>query len=493
MTPTPMPLKTLLAGLCEVSRDADRPIAALSLDSRTVLPGSLFMALPGSQQDGRRFIADAVARGAAAVLSASGPPGHLGQVPILPCPSLRELVGPIADRFYGSPSRSLSIIGVTGTNGKTTTTHLIAHALSTVSPCALIGTLGNGFPGALLPAERTTPDAIALHRWLNRFRAEGARSVALEVSSHALDQGRVGGVRFAGAVFTNLTRDHLDYHGDMHRYGEAKALLFKVPDLQFAVLNSDDPFSAVLKEKVQSGVRCWFYGSQGDVRIDDVKASPAGLTIEFATCAGRATLKSALLGYFNVHNLAAALTALLALGWHIEDALRVLGDVTPIPGRMEMFSVRATQPLVVVDYAHTPDALEKALAGARAHAHAEGRVICVFGCGGDRDRGKRELMGACASRFADYLILTHDNPRHEDPERIIADILRGVPEEARSHLAVVGDRKAAITLALQTANCGDVVVVAGKGHEEYQQFGDRCVPYSDRQTVRRLLEVACSP
>ncbi len=491
MTPTPMPLKTLLAGLCEVSRDADRPIAALSLDSRTVLPGSLFMALLGSKQDGRRFIADAVARGAVAVLSASDAPGYLGQVPVLSCPSLREMVGPIADRFYGSPSRSLSIIGVTGTNGKTTTTHLIAHALSTVSPCALIGTLGNGFPGALLPAERTTPDAIALHRWLNRFRAEGARSVALEVSSHALDQGRVGGVRFAGAVFTNLTRDHLDYHGDMHRYGEAKALLFKVPDLQFAVLNADDPFSAVLKERVQSGVRCWFYGSRGEVRIDDVKASPAGLEIEFATCAGRATLQSALLGYFNVHNLAAALTALLALEWRLEDALRVLGDVAPIPGRMERFSARATQPLVVVDYAHTPDALEKALAGARAHA--EGRVICVFGCGGDRDRGKRELMGACASRFADFLIVTHDNPRHEDPDRIIADILRGVPEEARSHLEVVGDRKAAIALALQMASCGDVVVVAGKGHEDYQQFGDRCVPYSDRQTVRRLLEAACSP
>ena len=491
MTQSLVTLKTLLAGFCEVGRDADRPITALSLDSRTVLPGSLFMAIPGSKQDGRRFIADAVARGAAAVLSASDAPGHLGQVPVLSCPSLRELVGPIADRFYGSPSRALSIIGVTGTNGKTTTTHLIAHALNTVNPCALIGTLGNGFPGALLPAERTTPDAIALHRWLNRFRTEGARSVALEVSSHALDQGRVGGVRFAGAVFTNLTRDHLDYHGDMHRYGEAKALLFKVPDLQFAVLNADDPFSAVLKGRVQSGVRCWFYGSRGEVRIDDVKASPAGLTIEFATCEGRATLKSALLGHFNVYNLAAALTALLALGWRIEDALRVLGEVAPIPGRMERFSVHTSQPLVVVDYAHTPDALEKALAGARAHA--ERRVICVFGCGGDRDRGKRELMGACASRCADYLILTHDNPRHEDPDRIIADILRGVPEEARSRLKVVGDRRAAIALALQSAERGDVVVIAGKGHEEYQQFGDRCVPYSDRQTVRRLLEVACSP
>ncbi len=491
MTHSPLMLKTLLAGLCEVSRDIDRPITALSLDSRTVMPGSLFMALPGSKQDGRRFIADAVARGAVAVLSASDAPGRLGQVPILSCPSLRELVGPIADRFYGSPSQGLSIIGVTGTNGKTTTTHLIAHALNTQSPCALIGTLGNGFPGALLPAERTTPDAIALHRWLDRFRREGARSVALEVSSHALDQGRVGGVQFAGAVFTNLTRDHLDYHGDMHRYGEAKALLFKVSNLPFVVLNADDPFSTVLKDRVQSGTRCWFYGSCGDVRIEDVRASPSGLTIDFATLEGRATLKSSLLGYFNVHNLAAALTTLLALEWRLDHALRVLGEVAPIPGRMERFSVHSTQPLVVVDYAHTPDALEKVLVGARAHA--QGRVICVFGCGGDRDRGKRELMGTCASCFADYLILTHDNPRHEDPDQIIADILRGVPEEAQARLKVVGDRKAAIVLALQSAGPRDVVVVAGKGHEEYQQFGDRCVPYSDRQTVRRLLEVACSP
>lgn len=491
MTHSPVTLKTLLAGFCEVSRDADRPITALSLDSRTVLPGSLFMALPGSQQDGRRFIADAVARGAAAILSTSETPGHLGQVPVLSCPSLRALVGPIADRFYGSPSQALAVIGITGTNGKTTTAHLIAHALNTQGRCALIGTLGNGFPGALLPADRTTPDAVALHRWLNRFRKEGAQSVALEVSSHALDQGRVGGVRFAGAVFTNLTRDHLDYHGDMHHYGEAKALLFQVPDLPFAVLNADDPFSAVLKDRLQSGVRCWLYGSRGDVRIEDAKADPTGLTIEFTTPVGRAALRSALLGYFNVHNLAAALTVLLALGWRLDEALHVLGAVAPVPGRMERFSTDSNQALVVVDYAHTPDALEKVLVGARAHAH--GRVICVFGCGGDRDRGKRELMGACASRFADYLILTHDNPRHEDPDHIIADILRGVPDEARQRLQVIGDRKAAIALALQSAGRGDVVVVAGKGHEEYQQFGDRCVPYSDRQTVRRLLEAPCSP
>ncbi|MHB8254842.1 MAG: UDP-N-acetylmuramoyl-L-alanyl-D-glutamate--2,6-diaminopimelate ligase [Acidiferrobacter sp.] len=478
----------LLAGLCEVSSEIDRPITALSLDSRTVAPGSLFMAMAGTQQDGRRFIADAVARGAAAVLSESAPAGRLGQVPIVSCPRLRHMVGPIADRFYGHPSRAMSVIGVTGTNGKTTTAHLIAHALNATNPCALIGTLGNGFPGALLPAERTTPDAISLHRWLNRFRQEGAKAVALEASSHALDQGRVEGVQFAGVVFTNLTRDHLDYHGDMNKYGDAKALLFAFPDIQFAILNADDPFSETLKGRTRPGVRSWFYGAHGDVRIRDVKAESTGLTVEFVGPAGPAVLRSALLGYFNVYNLAAALATLLALGWRTEDAVQALEGVAPIPGRMERFSPQGGQPFVVVDYAHTPDALEKALVGARAHAR--GRIICVFGCGGDRDRGKRELMGACASRFADYLIITHDNPRHEDPDHIVADILQGISEEGRTRLAIVGDRKTAIMLALQTASLGDVVVIAGKGHEEYQQFGDRCVPYSDRQTVRQLLEAS---
>jgi len=481
-------LKALLAGLRHVGAEIDRPITALSLDSRTVVPGSLFIALAGSKQDGRRFIVDAVARGAVAVLSESAPDSRVGQVPVVSYPDLRHTVGLIADRFYGSPSQAMAVIGVTGTNGKTTTAHLIAHALNTISPCALVGTLGNGFPGQLLPAERTTPDAIALHRWLHRFRSEGATSVALEVSSHALDQGRVGGVRFTGAVFTNLTRDHLDYHGDMDRYGAAKALLFARPELQFAVLNADDPFSEILKEQLVPAVHRWFYGTRGDVRIRDMKATISGLVVEFMCPEGSIVLHSPLLGYFNVHNLAAALTTLLALGWRAEDAARVLAEVAAIPGRMERFSTGPRQPLVVVDYAHTPDALEKALVGARAHA--QGRVICVFGCGGDRDRGKRQLMGACASRFADYLIVAHDNPRHEDPNRIVADILAGVPEAARSRLEVVGERKAAIARALAIATLGDVVVIAGKGHEEYQQFGDRCVPYSDRQTVRQLLEVS---
>ena len=478
-------LATLLQGIRELPPGVDRPIAALSLDSRTVVPGALFMALAGTSQDGRRFISDAVARGAAAVVTESLDDARLGTVPVIACPGLRHKVGVMADRFYGSPSRALSVIGVTGTNGKTTTSHLIAYAMNMRSPCALIGTLGNGFPGALLPAEHTTPDAISLHRWLDRFRREGASAVSMEVSSHALDQGRVAGARFLGAVFTNLTRDHLDYHGDMGRYGEAKARLFTLPDLAFAVLNGDDAFSEVLKDRLPRGVRAWRYGGTGDVRIQDVRATARGLEIVLLAPEGPVTLKSPLIGHFNVYNLAAALTVLVASGWRARDAADALAVVTPIPGRMEPVPGRADQPFVVVDYAHTPDALEKALAGARAHA--AGRVICVFGRGGDRDRGKRALMGACASRYSDLAIVTHDNPRHEDPERIIADILKGVPDEARAHLVVMGDRQAAIARALREGSAGDVVVIAGKGHEEYQQFGDRRVPYSDRLTARQLL------
>ncbi len=478
-------LSALLEGIRGIGRDVDRDVTALTLDSRTVVPGALFMALTGTSQDGRRFISDAVARGAAAVVSESASDGRLGSVPVIACPGLRPLVGTIADRFYGSPSRALSVIGITGTNGKTTTSHLIAQALSTRNPCAVIGTLGNGFPGALLPADRTTPDAVSLHRWLDRFRREGAHAASVEVSSHALDQGRVGGVRFAGAVFTNLTRDHLDYHGDMERYGQAKALLFALPDIDFAVLNSDDPFSATLQGRVNPRARQWFYGNTGDVRIRGAEAFAKGLQIDFVVPEGSVTLKSALIGRFNVYNLAAALTTLLASGWSARDAADALAVVAPIPGRMEPFPGRVDQPFVVVDYAHTPDALEKALAGARAHT--AGRVVCVFGCGGDRDRGKRALMGACASRFADLAIVTHDNPRHEDPERIVADILSGVPDDARERFLVMGDRQAAIARALREASPGDIVVIAGKGHEEYQQFGDRRVPYSDRLTVRQLL------
>lgn len=484
----PMPLAQLLYGLVDIGGAPAPVITALSLDSRTVVPGSLFLALAGHNQDGRRFIADAVARGAVFVLSETAPDGTVGTTPVRSCPALRTLVGPIADRFFGQPSAALTVVGVTGTNGKTTTTHLLARALSTRAPCAVIGTLGNGFPDALTPEDRTTPDAVSVHRWLARLAAEGARTVAMEVSSHALDQGRVGGVRFAGALFTNLTRDHLDYHGDMARYQAAKARLFATPGLGFAVFNARDPASAVLRRALSPGVSVWHYGPGGEVQVTAMETVTSGLRLTLATPDGAVTLNSPLLGAFNAENLLGALTVLLAMGWTADAAARALAAAPPVPGRMERFTLGAGRPLVIVDYAHTPDALAQVLAAARGHSR--GRVVCVFGCGGDRDQGKRPLMGECASRLADHVIITHDNPRHEDPDAIVADILRGVAAARRAIVEVVAERSAAIDRAVRMAGSADVVVVAGKGHEEYQQVGDRRVPYSDRQTVRRLAGAA---
>ncbi|MDA8389826.1 MAG: UDP-N-acetylmuramoyl-L-alanyl-D-glutamate--2,6-diaminopimelate ligase [Gammaproteobacteria bacterium] len=489
MTARTMNLSTLLDGWIDVPAPLDRPVAAISLDSRFVEPGALFIALAGRAHDGRAFAADAIARGAACVLSETGVPYMAGPVPVFVCSRLKSLVGPIAARFYGEPSHQLQVIGVTGTNGKTTVTHALARALGTRMPCGVMGTLGNGFPDALTPSPRTTPDAVTLHRWLARFRDEGVAVVASEVSSHALDQERVGGVRFAGAIFTNLTRDHLDYHPSMAEYGAAKAKLFATAGLRFAVLNADDPFCATLAALLDPSVEVWWYGvTRATVRIQAIETLPHGLRLRLATPKGDALLESALFGDFNAHNLAAVLCALLALGWHVSEAVAALATVGPVPGRMERFLLGPARPLVVVDYAHTPDALEQALKAARQHTAAA--VWCVFGCGGDRDQGKRPLMGACASRLADHVIVTHDNPRHEDPARIVADILAGIGVAQRPHVTVIEDRQEAIRYAVDHAGARDVVLVAGKGHEDYQQFGDACVPYSDRRTVQHLAGVA---
>lgn len=485
---TTMSLAPLLRGLIDLGGMSGPVITGLSLDSRTVVPGSLFLALAGHHQDGRRFIADAVARGAVFVLSETAADGVVGTTPVRSCPALRQLVGPIADRFFGQPSAALAVVGVTGTNGKTTSTHLLARALSTRAPCAVIGTLGNGFLDALYPADRTTPDAISIHRWLARLAADGARAVAMEVSSHALDQGRVGGVRFTGALFTNLTRDHLDYHGDMARYQAAKARLFATPGLGFAVLNARDPVSDTLRRALPPGTSVWHYGPGGEVQITALETSASGLRLVLATPDGAVTLHSPLLGAFNAENLVGALTVLLAMGWTADAAAHALAAAPPVSGRMERFALGAGRPLVIVDYAHTPDALAQVLIAARSHS--TGRVVCVFGCGGDRDQGKRPLMGECATRLADHVIITHDNPRHENPDAIVADILSGVTVDRRGAVEVIAERPAAIHHAVQMAGAADVVVVAGKGHEEYQQFGDRRVPYSDRETVRRLAGAA---
>ena len=479
-----MLLSALLKGWVDVPARHDSEIRTLTLDSREASAGSLFLAVPGAQHDGRHFIQGALARGVAAVVYEQDGTDPVIDHPLaFGVPRLRTQLGLIADRFYGSPSKRLKVVGVTGTNGKTTTTHLLAQVLTaTRLRCGLIGTLGSGFPGALDPSLHTTPDALSVHRLLGQLAADGARAVCMEVSSHALDQARVAGVAFDIVVFTNLTRDHLDYHGDMDSYAAAKARLFDFPHLTGAVINADDSFGRALIERARCPVLSFGFDS-GDVRATRVQPDTAGITLQVTTPQGATEIKSPLLGRFNAANLLAVLAVLLMAGVPLSEAAAALARAQPVAGRMERFG-GDSQPLVVVDYAHTPDALEKALAALREHTR--GRLVCVFGCGGDRDRGKRPQMGAIAERLADWVIVTSDNPRHEEPMTIIRDIVAGMQAEP----TIVPDRVQAIRVALAECAVGDTVLVAGKGHEDYQQIGSQRHPYSDRETVQQLLREA---
>lgn len=486
-------LSDLVAGFADIVPMHDVQIAGLASDSRAVQPGALFLAWPGARADGRAHVRDAIQRGAAAVAFESAGagamlPGDLPGNPGVPAVAVRDLhfhAGTIADRFFGSPSKSLFTVGVTGTNGKTTCTHLAAQALDRDGArCALIGTLGNGFPGALEAGTHTTPDAIGVHGLLRGFLDAGARSVCMEVSSHALDQGRVHGVAFDCAVFTNLTRDHLDYHGTLDAYAEAKQRLFEFDGLRTAVINRDDDTGRRLLARVNGRVTVLSFGFQdADVCVRSLDLGADGIRLEAITPEGDVTIESPLIGRFNAANLLAVLAVLLVAGLSAADAAARLARAHAPAGRMERFG-GGRQPLLIVDYAHTPDALEKALAAAREHTG--GRVVCVFGCGGDRDRGKRPLMGEIAEREADAVILTDDNPRHEDGDAIISDIAAGM----RALPVIVRDRARAIATAVTQARAGDVVLIAGKGHEAYQQIGDERLPFSDRLVAQSLLREA---
>jgi UDP-N-acetylmuramoyl-L-alanyl-D-glutamate--2,6-diaminopimelate ligase len=480
-------LRDLLHGIVNLPADSDRQVCGLSQDSRTVEPGDLFLAIPGDRADGRDFINDAVRRGAIAVVSedAKKVPRDLA-VPVMSVANLREHVGYIADRFYGAPSRELIVVGVTGTNGKTTCTQLLAQALdSAPKRCAVIGTLGYGFPGALNASLHTTPDAVSVHRLLRNFVDLGAAYASMEVSSHALEQARVNGVEFDVAVFTNLTRDHLDYHGDMASYGATKAKLFSMPGLDRVVINADDAFGRALAAELADRIAVTTYGiDSGEVSARNVWTTPDGLSFDVSTLQGVAQLHSPLFGRFNVYNLLAVLGTLLALDIDIDEACARLGAAQPAAGRAERFEGKSGVARVVVDYAHTPDALRNVLQALREHT--SGKLWCIFGCGGERDRGKRSEMGRIAESMADAVILADDNPRNELPDAIIADIRSGMQSTPR----VIRDRRAAIAAAITEAGPNDVVLVAGKGHEEYQQFGNQRLPYSDRATVKELIEAA---
>ena len=506
-------LGELLRGRGDAGGAGDIVVRGLSLDSRRVEPGDAFVALAGIQAHGITFAPAASARGAAVILA--DPAGTAGSAPaaalqpgigngewgivegkgddaglatpVVWVEGLRGALGGIASRFFGEPSQALRVIGVTGTNGKTSIVQLLAQALHRAGhPAATIGTLGAGLYGAVREGERTTPDAIAVHGLLATFREAGASHVAMEVSSHALEQGRVNGVAFNLAVFTNLTRDHLDYHGTMAAYGAAKQRLFQWPGLGAAVINVDDAFGRVLASKLPEGVRRVRYGiarDEADVVARAVAGSASGLAFHMTTPWGEARVVSRLLGRFNVSNLLAVATCLGELGLPFERVVESLSALEPVAGRMSRLGGSGPQPLVVVDYAHTPDALEQALSSLRAHC--SGRLTCVFGCGGERDAGKRPEMGAVAESLADSLIVTDDNPRGEDGDAIVEQILAGLrrPELAR----VERDRGAAIALAIGQAQPGDVVLVAGKGHEPYQEVAGVKRPFDDVDVARRAL------
>ena len=456
-------------------------------DSRKVRTGDLFVAFPGERSDGRRFIADALRAGAVAVVweRAGFEWDRRWDVPNVAMDDVRGKLGRIADHVYGRPSQHMWVAGVTGTNGKTSCSHWIAHALGRRGRAtAVLGTLGNGFPGALQPASHTTPDAASVHEYLSELLAGGASGVAMEVSSHGLDQGRVNGVAFAAALFTNLSRDHLDYHGSMEDYGAAKARLFRWPGLKHAVVNVDDAFGARLAASLdRSRVDVLGYGlGKGEIAGHRLDLSRRGLSLEIETPWGPAAIRSRLLGGFNAYNVLGVLGMLLAAGLDLRDAAESLAELEPVAGRLQQLQMPG-RPMVVVDYAHTPDALQKVLETLRGVLPVRGRLICVFGCGGERDPGKRPLMGEVATRLADLSVITSDNPRGEDPLEIIRQIEAG----AHPTYEVQADRASAIHRALASAAQEDIVLIAGKGHEPYQEIGGTRLPFSDIDVARAAL------
>ncbi|MCC6535115.1 MAG: UDP-N-acetylmuramoyl-L-alanyl-D-glutamate--2,6-diaminopimelate ligase [Burkholderiales bacterium] len=468
------------------------PIERLVNDSRRVRPGDVFVAYPGERQDGRDFIGEAIAAGAAAVLweaQAYAWPQRWA-LPNRGVHGLRAFAGKLASELSGEPASHLWMAGVTGTNGKTTCSQWIAAALTRLGrKCAVIGTLGHGFPGELSGLANTTPDALELHALLAGYVRAGAQCVAMEASSHALVQDRLSGARFDVALFTNLTRDHLDYHGDMESYAEAKARLFDWPGLGHAVINVDDAFGARLVERLRGGsARVLRYGfSSGDIAGQRLDLHRFGLKLEIRTPWGGGKIDSPLMGAYNAANLLAVLGVLLAAGVPFSQALEVLPTLQSVEGRMQTLGGGAT-PLVVVDYAHTPDALEQVLTALRAHLGG-GRLVCVFGCGGERDAGKRPVMGEIASRLADRVIVTSDNPRSEDPASIIAAIVAG----ASGAVVTEPDRQRAIEHAVASARSGDVVLLAGKGHERWQEIAGARLPFSDAGHARRCLDAWTPP
>jgi UDP-N-acetylmuramoyl-L-alanyl-D-glutamate--2,6-diaminopimelate ligase len=471
-----------------------REIVDITTESGSVSRDGLFLACRGKTHHGLEFVDQALAAHPSAI---AWEPDAKVQAPALPAdicgfavPDLGHHLGEIANRFFASPSAALAVTGITGTNGKTTTAWLVTQALGKLGESAgYMGTLGHGLGVEVRTGALTTPDCITLHRQLRELADAGARHAVLEVSSHALDQQRVDGVHFSTVAFSNLGRDHLDYHRDLQRYGEAKARLFRA-GARTAVINLDDPFGRTLAESLPGETTCLGVSMEGNraakLRAELLQTGAEGLVLEFSGAFGTARLSSHLWGTFNAENLLLAAGILLAEGWSLDRVVAALADCSTPPGRMQLVPVSGAQPAVVIDFAHTPDALRKALVAIRAHCN--GQLWCVFGCGGNRDRGKRALMGSVAVELADRLVITDDNPRDEDSQQIIADILAGV--ESRSTVQLIPDRAAAIQRAIHSAAPGDAILIAGKGHEQTQIVAGVSRPFSDMAVAVAALSVA---
>ena len=490
-------LADLLEDWVEVQTpDANTMITGLSLDSRVTKAGDLFFAIQGSQGHGLEFFQQAVTYGAAGIAWEEG--NGIGQdqlpssVPNVMIPALQQKVGYIARRFYCDPSSYVSVIGVTGTDGKTSVSQLIAQTFRQLKvPCGVVGTLGYGIYPELEPSSRTTPDAICIQALLNHFVEKKVSRVVIEASSHGLKQGRLNGTVVDTAVFTNLNRDHMDYHPSVEDYIDSKRILFRMPDLRHAVINIDDEFGYQLAHDLDKRVNVITYSHNNFcprlgtyIYAREIRSTWKTTIVVLESSWGSATVETGLYGKFNVSNMLATIGALLASGYSFQDVAKAVSSVNAIPGRMETITDACDTPTVIIDYAHTPQALKNVLQALRDHS--TGKLWCVFGCGGNRDPGKRELMARTVEEFADYAVVTDDNPRSEDPETITRDVIGGFSSSA--NYSLIPERRKAIKYAIYSAAREDTVLIAGKGHETVQIIKDEVIPFNDREVATAYLQ-----
>jgi len=466
-------------------------VTGLAVDSRKIQQGNCFVAYPGHDSDGRDFLMAAFKAGAQSALVEAKDfnPEKIDEAPIVQIPNLKSRLGEIASAFYGDPSKQMKLLAITGTNGKTSVSQLVAQALEYLGqPCGVIGTLGNGMVGALEATTNTTPDIVECNRVLSDMLKQGARCVTMETSSHGLVQGRVDGLTIFSGLVTNISRDHLDYHGSMAEYTRAKALLAGHPGIKHLVLNLDDERVAAMSNSVLSECTIWTFSMQNrndaTVAATQVHYDNSGICMDLRFGTQKATIRSALIGEFNAENLLAGLVLLMSSGVSLASAAAAMSQAKPVAGRMQRVPSMSGQPVVVIDFAHTPDALEKVLLALRIHT--VGKIWCVFGCGGNRDAGKRPLMAEVVAGLADEMVITADNPRGEEFNRIVSDMVKGIPENVA--FQIVEDRNVAVAHAIANASSDDLVLIAGKGHEGYQEVSGVKQPYSDLSAVQSAMQ-----